>query len=59
MNEIYQVLISTTDSRYNVQDDFMFQMISSYTTSQMKYAYQMMSTNNYYPAYAVFLVIGV
>ena len=59
MNDIYQVLISTTDSRYNVQDDFMFQMISSYTTSQMKYAYQMMSTNNYYPGYAVFLVIGI
>lgn len=59
MNVIYQVLISTTNSRYSIEDDFMFQMISSYTTSQMKYGYQKMSVNKAGPAYAVFLVIGV
>ena len=59
MNGIYQILISTTNSRYNMHDDFMFQMMSSYTTSQMKYVYQVMSNNNNPTAYAVFLVIGV
>ena len=58
MNKIYQVLISTTNSRYNLEDGFMFQMMSSYTTSQMKYIYQRIA-NIYPPAYAVFLVIGV
>lgn len=58
MNGIYQVLISSTVSRYNLEDGFMFQMISSYTTSQMKYVYQRIA-DIYPPAYAVFLVVGI
>ena len=58
MNGIYQVLISTTNSRYDEYDDFIFQMMSSYTTSQMKYVYQKIR-DTAPPAYAVFLVIGI
>ena len=58
MNVVYNILISTTNSRYSSRDDFMFQMMSSYTTSVLKYQYQKMSGESNPSAYAVFLIIG-